>query len=61
MGMAAPILDFAGNVVGGLALGLPATRENDAAFLASALRDLKQATAEISANMGYSPEEGVGE
>jgi DNA-binding IclR family transcriptional regulator len=57
MGMAAPILDFAGNIVGGLALGFPATRENDAGFLESALRDLRQATAEISANMGYSPDE----
>jgi hypothetical protein len=53
MGVAAPILDFAGNTAGVLALGFPATRENDKAFVDAAIRDLKQTTAEVSANMGY--------
>ncbi len=53
MGIAAPIFDFAGNTAGVLSLGLPATRENDKAFLDAAIRNLKQAAAEISANMGY--------
>jgi DNA-binding IclR family transcriptional regulator len=70
MGVAAPILDFAGNTAGVLSLGFPATRENDKAFLDSAIRDLKQAAAEVSANMGYvsvtdavagAEEEGVGQ
>jgi IclR family KDG regulon transcriptional repressor len=53
MGIAAPILDFAGDTAGVLALGFPATRENDVAFLDAAVRDLTQAAAEVSANMGY--------
>jgi IclR family transcriptional regulator, KDG regulon repressor len=53
MGIAAPILDFTGATIGVLSLGFPATRENDAAFLDAAIRDLKQAAAEVSANMGY--------
>jgi IclR family KDG regulon transcriptional repressor len=53
MGLAAPIFDFAGNTAGVLSLGFPSTRENDREFLDAAIRDLKQAAAEISANMGY--------
>jgi DNA-binding IclR family transcriptional regulator len=53
MGFATPVLDFAGNTVGVLSLGFPATRENDEAFLEAAIRDLKQTAAEVSANMGY--------
>jgi len=53
MGLAAPILDFAGNVAGVLSLGFPSTRENDQEFLDAAVRDLKQAVAEVSAHMGY--------
>jgi IclR family KDG regulon transcriptional repressor len=53
MGVAAPILDFTGNTAGVLSLGFPATRENDRAFVEAAIRELKQAAAEVSANMGY--------
>lgn len=53
MGFAAPILDFAGDAVGVLALGFPATREDDRAFLEITIRELRQAAAEASANMGY--------
>jgi DNA-binding IclR family transcriptional regulator len=53
MGLAAPILDVAGNTAGVLSLGFPSTRENDRAFLDAAVADLKQAAAEISTNMGY--------
>ncbi|MCE5254836.1 MAG: IclR family transcriptional regulator [Actinomycetia bacterium] len=53
MGVAAPILDFTGNIAGVLSLGFPSTRENDRDFLDDAVRDLKRAVAEISANMGY--------
>jgi IclR family transcriptional regulator, KDG regulon repressor len=60
MGIAAPILDFAGNTAGVLALGFPATRENDKAFLDAAIRDLKQTAAEVSANMGYVGDSEVG-
>ncbi len=55
MGVAAPIFDFAGNVAGVLALGFPATRENDQAFLETTIRNLKETAAEVSANMGYVP------
>jgi DNA-binding IclR family transcriptional regulator len=57
MSVAAPILDFAGKIVGVLALGLPSTRECDEAFLNVALEDLKQAASEVSSNMGYAPPE----
>ena len=53
MGVAAPIFDFSGNIAGVLALGFPATRETDTAFLDAAIADLKQAAAEVSANLGY--------
>jgi IclR family KDG regulon transcriptional repressor len=53
MGVAAPILDFSGNPVGVLSLGFPATRESDVAFVAEAIANLKQAAAEISANLGH--------
>jgi IclR family KDG regulon transcriptional repressor len=53
MGLAAPVLDFAGNTAGVMSLGFPATRENDEVFLETAISDLKQAAAEASANMGY--------
>lgn len=66
MGLAAPIFDFAGETAGVLSLGFPSTRENDQEFLETAIRDLRQAVAEISANMGYvgdarETEPGVGE
>jgi DNA-binding IclR family transcriptional regulator len=54
MGVAAPIHDFSGSVVGVLSLGFPATRETDVEFVDGAIRDLKQAAAEASANLGYS-------
>lgn len=54
MGLAAPIFDYAGHTAGVLSLGFPSTRENDRAFLDAAIADLKQAVAEISANMGCS-------
>jgi IclR family transcriptional regulator, KDG regulon repressor len=54
MGVAAPILDFAGNTVGVLSLGFPATRENDEAFMEAAVGNLVLAAADVSANMGYS-------
>ncbi|MCL5735767.1 MAG: IclR family transcriptional regulator [Actinobacteria bacterium] len=53
MGVAAPILDFTGSTAGVLALGFPATRENDGAFMDAVISKLKQAAAGISANMGY--------
>jgi IclR family transcriptional regulator, KDG regulon repressor len=58
MGLAAPIFDFAGDTAGVLSLGFPATRENDAGFLDAALRDLLQAAAEVSTNMGYAADSG---
>lgn len=53
MGIAAPIFDFSGSVVGVLSLGFPATRETDQAFVETALHDLKQAAAEVSSSLGY--------
>jgi DNA-binding IclR family transcriptional regulator len=53
MGLAAPVLDFTGTTIGALSLGFPATRENDREYLDAAIRDLKQAAAEISVNLGY--------
>jgi IclR family KDG regulon transcriptional repressor len=53
MGIAAPIFDFAGSTVGVLSLGLPATRETDVVFVDEAIRHLKQAAAEVSANLGF--------
>jgi IclR family KDG regulon transcriptional repressor len=53
MGVAVPVFDFTGNTVGVLALGFPATRENDRAFMDAAISNLKQTAAEVSANMGY--------
>jgi DNA-binding IclR family transcriptional regulator len=53
MGLAAPVLDFTGTTIGALSLGFPATRENDGEYLDTAIHDLKQAAAEISANLGY--------
>ncbi len=61
MGLAAPILDFSGETAGVLSLGLPATRENDAPFLEEAIQNLKQAAAEVSANLGYTEEAGGGD
>ncbi len=52
MGVAAPIVDFAGNTAGVLSLGFPSTRENDRSFVDAAVRDLRQTAAEISANLG---------
>lgn len=54
MGLAAPIFDFAGNTVGVLSLGFPATREADRHFVESAIASLKEAAAEVSASLGYS-------
>lgn len=53
MGIAAPIFDFTGNTAGALSLGFPSTREDDQEFLDTAIRDLRQAVEEISANMGH--------
>ena len=61
MGIASPILDFAGNTAGSLSLGFPATRENDQEFLDTAIRDLKHTASEISASMGYAGGSGAGE
>ena len=55
MGVAVPIYDYAGNTAGVLALGLPATRENDTAFMERTIDNLKLAAAEVSKNLGYSP------
>jgi DNA-binding IclR family transcriptional regulator len=55
MGIAAPLFDFTGGIVGVLSLGFPATRESDTPFVEEAVRYLKQAAAEISSNLGYSP------
>jgi DNA-binding IclR family transcriptional regulator len=54
MGIATPIFDFAGNLAGVLSLAFPATRETDTTFLDEAVRNLKQAATEVSANLGYS-------
>ncbi|MBN1629153.1 MAG: IclR family transcriptional regulator [Thermoleophilia bacterium] len=56
MGIAAPILDSGGEVVGAVAMGFPSTRERDQDFVETAVRDLKQTAAEVSANMGYAGE-----
>jgi IclR family transcriptional regulator, KDG regulon repressor len=53
MGVAAPIFDFEGNTAGVLALGFPATRENDSAFMETTIANLVQSAADISANLGY--------
>jgi DNA-binding IclR family transcriptional regulator len=54
MGIAAPIFDLTGSTVGVLSLGFPATRETDAVFVEEAVHNVKQAAAEISANLGHS-------
>jgi len=54
MGLAVPILDFSSETVGVLCLGVPTTRENDVPFVEAALASLRQASAAISTNMGYS-------
>jgi len=59
MGMAIRILDSSGVTAGVLCLGLPATREKDAAFLDLALHKLKEASAAISANLGYGGSAGT--
>ena len=62
MGIAAPLMDFTGSTVGVLSLGFPATRETDSVFVDEAIRNLKQAATEISANLGYSgPAKGANE
>lgn len=53
MGIAVRIIDLTGETAGALCLGLPATREKDKAFLELALARLREATADISANLGY--------
>jgi IclR family KDG regulon transcriptional repressor len=53
MGIASPIFDFTGNTVGVLSLGFPATRETDIVFVDEAVRNLKKAATEISANLGH--------
>ncbi|HLA82076.1 MAG TPA: IclR family transcriptional regulator [Thermoleophilia bacterium] len=53
MGLAAPVLDFAGDTAGVLALGFPATREKDRAFIDATISNLKRTAAEVSANMGH--------
>ncbi len=58
MGVAAPIFDFAGHTVGVLALGFPATRENDTAFLEEAIKNLKETAEQVSLNMGYGSDGG---
>jgi DNA-binding IclR family transcriptional regulator len=58
MGLATPIFDFSGETVAVLSLGLPSTRENDTSFLEDAVRNLKQAAAEVSANLGYAENAG---
>jgi len=56
MGMAVRIVDSRGDTAGVLCLGLPATRERDKAFLELALAKLQEASAAISANLGYGAE-----
>ena len=53
MGIAVPVFDVADAIAGVLSLGFPSTRENDQAFLDTAVSSLRQTAAEISANMGY--------
>jgi DNA-binding IclR family transcriptional regulator len=53
MGLAVPILDFSGETVGVLCVGVPTTRENDVPFVEAALARLREASAAISTNMGY--------
>ncbi len=60
MGIAVGIVDSSGDVAGVLCLGLPATREKDKAFLELALAKLREASAAISANLGYSAEPPAG-
>jgi DNA-binding IclR family transcriptional regulator len=59
MGVAVRIVDASGDTAGVLCLGLPATRERDAAFLELAMAKLKEASAAISANLGYRAQQGV--
>ena len=60
MGVAVRIVDSGGDTAGVLCLGLPATRERDKAFLELALARLREATAAVSANLGYSAEVSAG-
>jgi IclR family transcriptional regulator, KDG regulon repressor len=53
MGIASPIFDVTGGTAGVLSLGFPSTREADTVFVEEAIRNLKQAAAEVSANLGY--------
>ena len=53
LSFAVPVRDSSGQTVGALCIGLPATREHDAPFLESTLARLKEAGAEVSANLGH--------
>lgn len=59
MGIAVRIVDSSEATAGVLCLGLPATREKDAAFLELALAKLKEASVAISANLGYAGDAGT--
>jgi DNA-binding IclR family transcriptional regulator len=56
MGIAVRIVDSTGGTAGVVCLGLPATREKDRAYLDLALARLREASAAISANLGYRSE-----
>jgi IclR family KDG regulon transcriptional repressor len=58
MGIAAPIMNFAGDIVAALCVGLPATRQGDAEYVNAAIGHLKGACAEISGSLGYQSGEG---
>ena len=53
LSFAVPVMDFSGQTIGALCIGLPATREHDAPFLESTVARLTEAGASVSENLGY--------
>jgi DNA-binding IclR family transcriptional regulator len=53
MGIAAPVRNAAGDVVAAVCIGLPATKQDDGDYIATAIDRLKLASEEISRNLGY--------
>ena len=59
MGIAAPVMNFAGDVAAALCLGLPATQQADSEYIDAAITPLKAACAEISRSLGYGGDGGA--
>lgn len=58
MGIAAPVRNAAGDVVAAVCIGLPATKQDDAGYIATAIDRLRLASEEISKNLGYDGSSG---